>query len=159
MCSVLDRAVLGLLILAFSVVQYELYERHRVQVAQSDEVKTEVTACTKFVVIPSGSHDDISQCLTDCPVSRAHVGGLYRVRGLDVVRKWLRSLLLLYIREACESVRGDLPSLGLRQGRVQHMQDSLECRTGGARARSDCRSGLFVVMKINYRLLSKRMGS
>lgn len=41
------------------------------------------------------------------------MGGLYREQGLDVVRKWLRMLLLLDIREAYESVRREhlLPPL------------------------------------------------
>jgi ribonuclease-3 len=45
--------------------------------------------------------------------SQAYVGGLYREQGLDVVRKWLRSLVLLDIREAYETVRREhlLPPL------------------------------------------------
>jgi hypothetical protein len=35
------------------------------------------------------------------------VGGLYREQGLDVVRKWLHSLLLSDIEEAYESVQSD----------------------------------------------------
>ncbi len=41
------------------------------------------------------------------------MGGLYREQGLDVVRKWLRSLLLLDVKEAYEIIRGEylLPPL------------------------------------------------
>jgi ribonuclease-3 len=45
--------------------------------------------------------------------SQAYVGGVYREQGLDVVRKWLRSLFLLDIKEAYEIVRREhlLPPL------------------------------------------------
>jgi hypothetical protein len=45
--------------------------------------------------------------------SQAYVGGVYREQGLDVVRKWLRSLLLLAITRAYETVRREhlMPSL------------------------------------------------
>jgi len=45
--------------------------------------------------------------------SQAYVGGLYREQGLDVVRRWLRMLLLLDIKEAYENVRREhlLPPL------------------------------------------------
>jgi ribonuclease-3 len=45
--------------------------------------------------------------------SQAYVGGLYREQGMDVVRKWLRMLLLLDIKEAYEIIRSEhlLPPL------------------------------------------------
>ena len=48
-------------------------------------------------------------------LSQAYVGGLYREQGLDVVRKWLRSLLLSDVKEAYEIVRREhlLPPSGL----------------------------------------------
>ena len=46
-------------------------------------------------------------------LSQAYVGGLYREQGMDVVRKWLRLLLLWDIKEAYEIVRREhlLPPL------------------------------------------------
>jgi len=44
---------------------------------------------------------------------QAYVGGLYREQGLDVVREWLRSFLLLDVKEAYEIIREEylLPPL------------------------------------------------
>jgi len=79
--------------LAITAVRYGLHERLRIQAAQANEVKRSVHA--------------------QAEVFKAYVGGLYREQGMDVVRKWLRSLLLLDIKEAYESVRREhlLPPL------------------------------------------------
>jgi len=79
--------------LAKTAVWYGLHEGLRVQAAQANEVKRSVHA--------------------QAEVFKAYVGGLYRDKGLDVVRKWLRSLLLLDVKEAYEIVRGEylLPPL------------------------------------------------
>ena len=46
-------------------------------------------------------------------LSQAYVGGLYREQGLDVVKKWLRRLLLLDVKDAYEIIRREhlLPPL------------------------------------------------
>jgi len=79
--------------LAKTAVRYGLHEHLRVQAAQADEVKRSVHA--------------------QAEVFKAYVGGLYKEQGLDVVRRWLHSLLLLDIKEGYEIVRREhlLPPL------------------------------------------------
>jgi len=94
-----------LLILAPSAVLCKLRERLLVQPALAKEVWRSAHArdMRDYSVVTAFQYLII--ILFKAEVFMACVGGLYREQGMDVVTRWLRSVIQVGIRDAYESVR------------------------------------------------------